>query len=528
MFHRIKPLRWLAMALLLLGFGLGGTDTTAAQTYPLWQNLQPGPFAPGFRTLERYDYSRTFQAKFDYFGMPQEGERARPIQICIWYPTRAGHSLPTMSYGEYLFPAPDDNRFFTYVSGVQRRDVGRLYGLFQNNQGLVLDALNIEVAAVRSAPAVDGVHPLIVYFPDLNRTCTENFILCEYLASYGFVVITTHSAGIREYNQTDDPADLEAAVRDREFAVAAVRDLAYVDKNKLALMGRGYGALAAMLMQMRNSDVEGIASLSGWNLMPQHSDFVDSHPFLDTRRITVPFLQLYWFGDERFDPDRLQGYKYADRHAIGLAAEGDPAFSSMLAVRNTMVDTLGQVLSAPYEVGCRYVLEFFEAYLKEDKQAMLEVAKLPPDSIMSRDRVKGSFMEGQPLPPTPSQFVEIIRTHGAQQAVEIYNQFRQTDSGAITFPEATMNALGYRAMQRGQADEAMLLFRLNAETYPTSANVWDSYADGCNAAGDLDQVKKCYQKVLEVLPLDSLASEDLKATLRQNAEQGLQRLQGEG
>ena len=41
-----------------------------SQVPAAWGELQPGPYVPGFKTIERYDYSRTFRAKTTYFGTP--------------------------------------------------------------------------------------------------------------------------------------------------------------------------------------------------------------------------------------------------------------------------------------------------------------------------------------------------------------------------------------------------------------------------------------------------------------------------
>ena len=114
-----------------------------------------------------------------------------------------------------------------------------------------------------------------------------------------------------------------------------------------------------------------------------------------------------------------------------------------------------------------------------------------------------------------------------EKAVELYNKFEESDPGSITFPEATINFMGYQAMQQGQNDDAIALFKLNADTYPNSANVWDSYSDGLQAIGDNAGALECYKKVLEILPIDTLIGEGLKETLRTNAEAGIERLSGD-
>jgi len=71
--------------------------------------IKPGPYAVGFKTIEQYDYSRTFQPVKDYFGNPLPGQTARPIQVCYWYPAEPGGTR--MVYGEYAFPYPSEIGF---------------------------------------------------------------------------------------------------------------------------------------------------------------------------------------------------------------------------------------------------------------------------------------------------------------------------------------------------------------------------------------------------------------------------------
>jgi len=105
--------------------------------------------------------------------------------------------------------------------------------------------------------------------------------------------------------------------------------------------------------------------------------------------------------------------------------------------------------------------------------------------------------------------------------VRVYRHFNEQEPNAIVVPEANLNAIGYQLLQGGRAEDAVAIFQLNSEAYPNSTNVWDSYADGLRAVGDTANVIMCYQKVLETIPKDQTANEELKTTLRDNAERGL-------
>jgi len=202
-------------------------------------------------------------------------------------------------------------------------------------------------------------------------------------------------------------------------------------------------------------------------------------------------------------------------------------FSSYRAVRAIISDSgdIAEGVSRPhYETCCRYVQNFLNAHLNKDEASLEFISHTPADNGVDPKMLTVAHLPGQKPPPTPDQFVAIIRELGVSEAIEIYERFRVSDPGCITFREATINALGYQFLQRGRGEDAVQLFSLNAEAYPQSANCWDSYADGCLAVGDNEGAIRCYKKVLEVLPADSAADEQLKEILRNNAQQALERL----
>ncbi|MCP4706318.1 MAG: hypothetical protein GY865_17105 [candidate division Zixibacteria bacterium] len=490
-----------------------------AQPSPVWGDLKPGEYAAGFKTIERYDYSRTFRSHYGYFGEAIPGENSRPIQICIWYPAQKTENAVSMVLGEYAFPFPEDMDFFQIVTATQQRELQRLTGLLGNNRGAMLDASNIEMCAIGNAPPAEGKFPLIVYFPDLMNSISDNFVLCEYLASNGFVVLTTHMVGTGGLNPGINQIDLETVVRDKEFALAKIHDIDFINMDKIGTFGVGGGGLASLILQMRNYNIEAVASLAGWNIVTEQIEFVKENPHYSVNRMAKPLLQIYYEDNEIFNLDLVDSLKYAARYMIKLDKIPEGGFSSYPTIRSYM-DSLNvtKVISRPnYDLTAKYLLEFYNFYLKKDE---IEFSFVD-------DNTGYEFKKGMELPPTSDQFVGIIRSQGGVKAVELYNKFEKSDPGSITFPEATINFVGYQAMQEGSNENAIALFKLNADTYPNSANVWDSYSDGLQVIGDVAGAINCYKKVLEVLPLDSLIDDGLKETLRTNAEAGIERLSNE-
>jgi CubicO group peptidase (beta-lactamase class C family) len=73
-------------------------------------------------------------------------------------------------------------------------------------------------------------------------------------------------------------------------------------------------------------------------------------------------------------------------------------------------------------------------------------------------------------------------------AVQSYQQ--QVKQGTIAAAnEQTLKLLGYQMSGKGRLDEALILFKLNLQSYPDSADAYDSYAEHLIKAGQFAQAK---------------------------------------
>jgi predicted alpha/beta superfamily hydrolase len=65
-------------------------------------------------------------------------------------------------------------------------------------------------------------------------------------------------------------------------------------------------------------------------------------------------------------------------------------------------------------------------------------------------------------------------------------------------PEQLMNQVGYQLFGDGKKDEAIAVFKLNAERYSNSANVYDSLAEAYEKTGKLDLAKPNYERAVQL------------------------------
>lgn len=126
-----------------------------------------------------------------------------------------------------------------------------------------------------------------------------------------------------------------------------------------------------------------------------------------------------------------------------------------------------------------------------------------------------------------SEFWALVnQPDGAERAAQVLHEARKRDPQAFVFPEYAMNLLGYTELQAGKKEDAIKLFKLNTEAYPTSANAQDSLSDGYLAAGKRDLALAAEEECLQLLPGDKNDAQ-FKAQLEKAGREKIAKLKGE-
>ena len=114
---------------------------------------------------------------------------------------------------------------------------------------------------------------------------------------------------------------------------------------------------------------------------------------------------------------------------------------------------------------------------------------------------------------------------GVERARKLYDETKSRDKKAVLVPEAETNQLGYQLLQAGNFKDAIIVFQMNVEEYPRSANVYDSLSDGYLAMGNKGEALKYAEKTIEVLDNDTNITAELKQLLRESAAKKIKELQ---
>ena len=94
---------------------------------------------------------------------------------------------------------------------------------------------------------------------------------------------------------------------------------------------------------------------------------------------------------------------------------------------------------------------------------------------------------------------------GIEEAKAVYESSKAT-LPAEAFDEVSLNSLGYRLLRQGLIELALPVLEYNAELYPESANVHDSFGEGLYVAGKLKEALLQYRASLRIDPLNQNGS----------------------
>ncbi|HEX8651578.1 MAG TPA: tetratricopeptide repeat protein [Pyrinomonadaceae bacterium] len=484
-----------------------------AQTPALWGDLKSGSYPVGYRLIYKFDYSRGWKAKEDANGYPQAESRGRPIRVSVWYPAENRAHASRMLYRDYMPSTAEDSVFAEMNGLLAKRDFGNLRS---NLKGEEFDSLMMtRTAAVQNALPHNGAFPLIVYSAGLNNSSQDNVVLCEYLASHGYVVVTVPQLGTTSLDvnlKLQNALDLETQTLDLQYAIGAVHDFSNVDHQRLGVIGYSVGGVVALNLVMRNTDVDAIATLDPTFGVTPFIKLATESPYYAPTNLRVPWMYMY-----RVEPATnltvSDALKYSDRYRLEFTGMLHQDFSSlpMFSTQSAAPQTrTAATAKRGYQTVCLYILNFFNAYLKKDERGLEFITRHPRENGVAESIAGFEIRNGITAPPTEGKFLRVMEQEGFERAIKLYNESRARASQQPIFSETFLNQLGYKLINENRLAQALDIFKLNVEAYPSSANVYDSLAEAYMLSGNKEMAIKFYEKSIELNPDNKGAIEAVK------------------
>lgn len=500
--------RSIGRAVLISLVALTAPSPVFAQSTPLWGKLTPGRFPVGFRSEWQLDHSRRYNTTFDDQTKYADSPAPRPILLNVWYPAAGTSDARRMPHRDYLEIRSEDPRlakFATKLAEYNRDVIAKeimqkpAKDLGDREKQLLEQFLDTPTACNRNAPPAEGRFPLVIYHSGHGSSFEDNAVLCEYLASHGFVVVG--SAFQKPDGSSFGVDGGMASAHDIAFLVAAVGKFPNVDSRHIGVVGHSGGAHAALTYgSLPGAAVDAVVSLD--TTQDYHSvkdpGWVDmTNLVLKNRKNFTSSLLMAASPYAYFDlADRLNrapryyftvsGLGHDDYIAQGGISKERLLQLSLADPKQTAEARAEQKaelakVNAGYAALCEYILRFLEAELKGDAPAKEALSTLlrstrlgaePHVEFVPPGRTgPDAFTENGTAPPTPRQLHEFLRREGSEKTIGLLKQFRKTAPDAPIFYDNFEMYLVFDLLDDGRIKDAQA-FRdyyrekgLNVEKY---------------------------------------------------------------
>jgi hypothetical protein len=505
-----KPIFWFIIFMMFC-------SNAQTQKNGFWGGLEPGPFQPGFRLIEKQDPSRFY---------PRESGQSRDVRIVriyVWFPAAKSVATPLL-FEDFLRMAAEDFRLPSEGNPAEWPEdsvpVPLKKGLEEGQFRALLDR---PTASVLNADPADGSFPLIVLGQGLYyESPLSHLVMCEYLASKGYVVATCPLLGTQYRLANLNAEDLETQIRDMEFIIGSISEFPNVSPDLLGLIGYDMGGMAGVTLTMRNPAVDAFLCLDAAILYGHGSGLPNSHPSYREDRFTVPFMNITqaWFikflRDEQKMSSLIDRKAFGDSYLVQVPTHNHGAFSSysMFGIKEAVPGYWGPMendLDLSYQTVCLYALHFFDGYLKQDQKAISNLQKAAQRQDSAASSFIVDFKKGRTAPKSEVHLVHLLIEQGPEEALPEIEKERADFPDLKLLDQDVLNWLGYHFLYWwGREEDAVEVFKLNVSLYPQSANAYDSLGEAYMVRGEVEQAIASYEKSLELDPKNKNAAEKLK------------------
>lgn len=319
--------------------------------------LSPGDYAVGFKFVVETDAQRSALAPATGMG--------RQVPIAIWYPAQASAGEPLRLRDYVVIGAqavigtePPDPRApleafaaDALARGIARADVERLLA----SAGI----------AVREAAQAPGRFPLLLF---AHGSAETEGVMCEYLASYGYVVAAVRSRGAVDPIYKLSRENLDAVVADHDFVATRMLREPNVASSPVGVIGMSNGSIVAMALQLRRP-VGAIVSLDGGIGEDAGGTYLRERSGGNLGALRAPVLHLYAPNNPHLNLEHLRSCRSAPRTIVFVRNMRHADFLAYPAFERILPGFSGAEFAPDAHAGFvwvnRYTLHFLDERLRE-------------------------------------------------------------------------------------------------------------------------------------------------------------------
>lgn len=463
--------------------------------------LVSGNYNVGFQLKEYKDYSRTASYSNDEVEVSSE-DKARTIRMYMWYPAKNTQS-ETNTLKDFFAKGVED---FGKVDQTKLHEM--IYHAPQFNRipkSKIDNILKQECISVDNAPFSESKFPVIILGQGYYyESPISHLVLCEYLASHGYIVLTCPLFGTNSKAVELNMVDFETQVKDMEFVLSKAYELSNADVSKIATLGFDLGAMSATLVQMRNANVKALITYDGGIIFKHNTErLLNPSPYYQPEKLDVPTMIF----TRTIEGNIQMGLKedstiflnspYAKKYLVRTEGMKHQYYTSLPTLGIESRPSPDFAIKA-YPVICNYTLNFLNYYLKDISSGLDFIKEDPSRFSESGVTITVEELDNKKKPLTTHTLEYAILNQGIEKGVSIYKNAR---SKKQTISEEELNAMAYLFLYNyGRPNDAIAIFKLIIEEYPQSSNAYDSLGEAYLYVKGYKQAKVNYQKSLELNP----------------------------
>ena len=495
-------------------------ETTTAQSF-LKPSLKQGPHKVGFKAGIHYDLGRP--PRDGQFSRFNEG---RAVHIGIWYPAEVKANHPLMTLSGYV----DELSRMINPREITKRT--RLESIHLMNIALtraggdsvvmlqhLADFLNAETHVYKNAANQEGEYPIIMY----PESPVLNTVMAEYLASYGYIVVSTAEPVASGHVEPTTARDLETMVQDCQFTLSVVKREFNISGQVMAFMGTGINATVGLAWMMRNPTIEALINLEGGILDAADYELVQQSPFFNPNRVTKPILVMY-SSPEYDGPHLINQYRYADRYILKMPHMRIGDYMNYGVWERWMPGILGVSGDAKpdFESMARHVLYFLDWKLKNGYHGRSFYENIPLSHGVPDENVTYTIINSMECPLAERDLVELINQQGFEAMLAQVNIFRQSDGSAIAWQ--TFEHIGNLLLEGASFEDGRRWAASFRQCYPDAVAAQLLTAQCYQQEGLRKDAAEMYLTALSSLPGDKYLLPKEKETTRNAIEARLAEL----
>lgn len=142
---------------------------------------------------------------------------------------------------------------------------------------------------------------------------------------------------------------------------------------------------------------------------------------------------------------------------------------------------------------------------KNEEGAKWEISEMDPTQITDEERMEYGVetLDQQQEKVRVMNLTKLSSVLAEGNTIEEVIQLVKSEdlsNSEYNLSESGINSFGYSLMGEGKDEEAIKIFKLNTEIYPTAFNTHDSYGECLLKLGEKEAARKAYEKSVELNP----------------------------